>query len=191
VNQGRGVARWGVVLLYVAAIYLTIPYTPRWWTAAQAATGASFTSLALLPLATIGGLALAAVTYRTRADIRALLALTALGGTYYYLYRHVFQEPVEKLHLIEYGLLSWIIWWAWRPGRQRLYRPAAGVWLLSAAVGAADEWIQHFTPGRFGEFRDVVINWESAALGLAVLLVAATPWKSRSTAPDESHTAGA
>jgi VanZ family protein len=186
VKPGHSVARWGVVLLYVSVIYLTIPYTPRWWNAAQALTGASSNALALLPLATTGGVVLVAAAYRTRANILAWLALTALGAVYYYLYGHVFQQPIERLHLIEYALLSWIIWWAWRPSRQSLYRSAAGVWGLNAAVGATDEWIQHYTPGRFGEFRDVAINWESAALGLAVLLVTVAPWKPEGTAPDAS-----
>ncbi len=186
VRQGGSIARWSVVLVYVSAIYLTIPYTPRFWNAAQDLTGASFDSLAFYPLATIGGLVLVAATYRTGATMPALIALTALGGLYYYLYRHGFLVPAEKVHLVEYGLLSWIIWWARRPARQGWYWPAAGVWLLNAAFGAADEVIQHYTPGRFGEFRDVVINWESGALGLAVLLVMAAPRRRRGQAPDAS-----
>ena len=176
-SAGRALARWGVVAWYVSALYLAIPYVPRWWNATQALTGVSFDLLALLPLAAIGGLVVAAATWRSGADLLTLLALTALGGIYYYLSTRVFVSPIENLHLIEYGLLSWILWWAWRPAGTSLARPIAGVWLLNAAVGATDEMIQHYTPGRFGEFRDVVINWQSAALGLAVLLVLMAPWK--------------
>ena len=186
-KQGPGIARWGGVLLYVSGIYLTIPYIPRLWYSAQALTGASLNSLAFYPLATIAALSLVAATYRTGADILSLLALAAIGGLYYYLYGHVFQEPIEKLHLFEYGLLSWILWRAWRPDRHNLYRSAAGILLLNAAVGATDELIQHYTPGRVGEFRDVVIDWESAALGLAVLLVTLTPWKTGAQAADAAR----
>lgn len=108
-KQGPGIARWGGVLLYVSGIYLTIPYIPRLWYSAQALTGASLNSLAFYPLATIAALSLVAATYRTGADILSLLALAAIGCLYYYLYGHVFQEPIEKLHLFEYGLLSWTL----------------------------------------------------------------------------------
>ena len=169
--------RWTAVLLYVAAIYLTIPYAQHLWTAARAFAGVSFSSLAFYPLATTGGVVLVAAIYRTRADAIALIGLAALGSAYYYLYGHVFQAPAEKLHLLEYGLLSWIIWWAWRPGPNATSWAATGVWILNAAFGTADELIQHYTPGRVGEVRDVMINWESAALGLGVLMVMARPWR--------------
>ena len=185
-KRGRTIAQWSVVLLYVAAIYVTIPYTPGLWNAAQRWSGASFDSLAFYPLATIGGLAFVAATYRSGASVGSLAALAVLAGLYYSLYQNIFLVPAEKVHLAEYGLLSWVIWWAWRPARRGWYWLAAGVLLVNAAFGALDEVIQHYTPGRFGEFRDVVINWVSAALGLAVLLVMAAPWKREGTAPGAS-----
>ena len=107
--------RWAAVLLYVAAIYLTLPYAPRLWREAGAWTGGAFDSLAFYPLVTAGGMVVIAAIYRSGADVRTLLGLAALGSIYVYLYGHVFQAPAEKLHLLEYGLLSWILWWACQP----------------------------------------------------------------------------
>jgi VanZ family protein len=180
----RGLARLSVVLLYISAIYLTIPYIPRWWIGLQRLTGASFHSISLVVLGAVGGGTIVGGLYRIRPRSAALAWLAALGVVYFYLYGHVFQEPIERLHLVQYGLLSWAIWWAWPSSRISAPQRAIGVWLLNAAVGAGDELIQHFTPGRFGEFRDVLINWESAALGLAVLLVLLGPHTSRTESRD-------
>ena len=154
--------------LYVAAIYLTIPYGPQLWLKAGVLTGLAADSLALYALVTAGGMVSIVALQIFR--LHTLLKLAVLAGIYVYLYGHVFQAPAEKLHLIEYGFLSWILWWAWRPDPLKISSAAAGVLLLNAAFGAIDELIQYATPGRVGEFRDVVINWGSAALGLAVLL---------------------
>jgi VanZ family protein len=168
-------ARWALVLVYVSAIYLTIPYIPGCWSGLQRLTGASFHSLSLLVLAAAGAATIAGGLSLGRLRPAALVWLAVLAGAYAYLFARVLQEPIERLHLVQYGLLSWAIWWAWPQGGTPIVWRALPVWLLNAAVGAADEWIQHVTPGRFGEFRDVLINWESAALGLGVLLVFVAP----------------
>ena len=165
--------RWAAVLLYVAAIYLTLPYAPRLWQEAGARAGGSLDSLAFYPLVTAAGAVAIAAVYRSGADVPTLVGLAVLGSIYVYLYGYAFQAAAEKLHLLEYGLLSWILWWAWPP--KRIHWAAASVFLFNATVGAIDELIQSHTPGRVGEFRDVLINWESAALGLALLLLITMP----------------
>ena len=166
--------RWAVVLLYVAAIYCTLPYAPRIWEGAAVRTGASLDSLAFYPLIIAASAVAIAALLRSGTDLRTVLGLAVLGGIYVYLYGHAFQAAAEKLHLLEYGLLPWAIWWAWQPALPT----AAGallVFVLSAALGAADELIQSQTPGRVGEFRDVLLNWESSALGLGVLRMLSKP----------------
>jgi|SRR5438067_2407783 len=166
------------VVMYVATIYLTARFVPRVWLALGADTGISLSSLALI-LVSGAAVVVAVVMRRTmRFDARGVAALAAIGAIYWYLYAHEFVEPIEKLHLIEYGLLPWLVW------RALDFEATAGtiaaVWLLSAAAGGVDELIQHVTPGRFGEVRDVLVNWASSALGMALMALAAR-LKSRPT----------
>ena len=156
-----------VAVLYVATIYLTIPFATRAWLALGAVTAIPLPTLALI-FASLAAAAVVVLTFqRTRANAWTAGMLLTTGATYFYLYSHAFVEPVEKIHLIEYGALPWFIWRAF--GSDMTLQKSVMVWVLSADVGVFDELIQHFTPGRVGELRDVLINWESSALGLALL----------------------
>ena len=73
-------------------------------------------------------------------------------------------DVVEHVHFIEYGLLAWLFYRAWRP----LENGATVIWPLLAAtlVGIADESVQAFLPGRVGEAHDVFLNVVAVACGL-------------------------
>ncbi|MCD4655169.1 VanZ family protein [bacterium] len=75
---------------------------------------------------------------------------------------------VERFHLIEYGILSILVCLASRRHNQQYI---AFAWGFAAAwfVGLSDEFFQWWLPARVGEWRDVVINIQSGALGLAAL----------------------
>lgn len=71
---------------------------------------------------------------------------------------------VELFHFLQYGLVSFLFYRAWRP---------LGDWsvvllpLLSALiVGTAEEWLQWFIPNRVGEMRDVFLNLAAIGTGL-------------------------
>ncbi|HEY2933700.1 MAG TPA: VanZ family protein [Acidobacteriota bacterium] len=172
--------RWLLVLAYVGFIYITLPIAPRIWIRAQRRLGTSFASLAFYPLVFAALVILIYAIYRTRGHWLSLLGLAGAGVAYYYLYNHEFQTPAERMHFLEYGLLSWIIYWALQPSVSRWTRVAAGAFFLSCVFGSLDEYIQYLTFERWhrvGELRDAVANWESALLGMIVLLLIIRPWK--------------
>lgn len=78
-------------------------------------------------------------------------------------------DVVEAFHFTEYAALTLMFAWAVGP----LARGAGWAWAGYAAVlvGALDEWLQWFVPGRTGEFRDVAMN--AVAAGCGLLLAAA------------------
>jgi len=78
-------------------------------------------------------------------------------------------DVVEAFHFTEYSALTLLFAWAVGP----LARGAAWAWAGYAAVlvGALDEWLQWFVPGRTGEVRDVAMN--AVAAGCGLLLAAA------------------
>ena len=163
-------ARWSVAALYVSTIYLTVPYTTRVWLAVSGRSHLSPATLSLIILSVTGGLLLVTLIRGSGLDLRVIGGVLLLCLVYGYLLRTAFVEPIERIHLIEYGVLPWLFWWSM--GSRVTVQTLAMVWVVSADVGVFDELIQHFTPGRYGELRDVVINWESSTLGMALMALA-------------------
>ena len=88
-------------------------------------------------------------------------------------------------HMVGYGVLSFLLFRAWRA----TIRPSTRYWdffwaviafLMTAAVAALDEWHQTFIPSRTGTLRDVVLDCASA-LGVQ-LLIFAFMWNRQATA---------
>jgi VanZ family protein len=80
-------------------------------------------------------------------------------------------------HVTGYGMLSWLLFRAWR-ATFRSSRAAgweltwsAAAFLMTAAVASLDEWHQTFLPSRTGTIHDVFLD-SAAALALQVVLFA-------------------
>ncbi len=76
---------------------------------------------------------------------------------------------VERIHVLEYGLLGWICAWAadgsgWWPARWPLI---IGIAFL---IGLVDESIQAILPNRVGDIGDVLLNGISSGLGILLYL---------------------
>jgi hypothetical protein len=73
-------------------------------------------------------------------------------------------DVVEHVHFVEYGVIAWLFYRAWRP----LDNGLTFVWPLLAGVlvGIADESLQWFIPARVGEAHDVFLNGVAVTCGL-------------------------
>jgi len=82
-------------------------------------------------------------------------------------------DVVQRFHFIEYGVITFLFYRAWRP----LEDPAVIVlpFIAGLIVGTADEWLQWFIPNRVGEMADVFLNGVAIACGLLFSLGAAPP----------------
>ena len=80
---------------------------------------------------------------------------------------------MERFHFIEYGLITFLFYRAWRP----LEDPSIVILPALAAllVGTADEWLQWFIPNRVGELNDIFLNGIAIACGLVFSLGADPP----------------
>jgi VanZ family protein len=85
-----------------------------------------------------------------------LFSATVLGS--------LVSSPVGRVHLVEYGLLAVLILRAlpWKPGAV----PFLAAFAAAAAIGLADETVQHFLPNRVFDWYDVGLNFAAALLGL-------------------------
>lgn len=73
-------------------------------------------------------------------------------------------NAVERFHFLEYGLITWLFYRAWRPLGDLaivLLPTLAGI-----VVGTAEEWLQWFIPNRVGEIRDIFLNLAAIVCGL-------------------------
>lgn len=85
-----------------------------------------------------------------------------------------FEHPLRKLaHFSEYtcmALLLYVLWSQWIKKSRRLYLLIV-LWVFFSAV--ADEFHQWFVPGRYGSFRDVLLDTCGGAFGVLLCVLAA------------------
>lgn len=82
-------------------------------------------------------------------------------------------SAVERVHILEYGLLALLFYWALRPAAGATGLLLAGV--AAAAVGVVDETVQWLVSTRVGEARDVLLNWTAVGTGLVAAVSLAPP----------------
>ena len=73
-------------------------------------------------------------------------------------------DAVERFHFVEYGLITFLFYRAFRPAADAsaLILPV----LAGLLVGTLEEWFQWFIPARVGDVRDVFLNGVAIGCGL-------------------------
>lgn len=126
-----------------------------------------------LSLAVTSGLVvvLCALLHLLRPPIRGyrplplVLLLGGYGLAFWYL-----RMPEERLHLLQYGLLTFLVAKALPERLGTVSRSLLTIGLVTLA-GIGDELVQAWRPNRVGDIRDVVINFVSAVLAERLLAV--------------------
>jgi VanZ family protein len=76
----------------------------------------------------------------------------------------------KAAHVMEYGLLAFLLWRALSRGRGALSRPAlVTAFLVSVLYALSDEYHQTLVPGRQGRLMDVGIDAAGALVALLVI----------------------
>lgn len=163
--------RWWVLGAYAAAIYTTLPYGPRIGrTVLRSAAGGWLLGSGMGVLAFALGAVIVARLRRRRAPALSYgaLAVAAVGTVLGLAWLRA--QHLERVHLPEYAVASWLAWRALdahRVGRVRAY---VGATLIAAALGIGDELLQAITPGRVCDVRDMAANALGGLLGTLVLV---------------------
>jgi VanZ family protein len=122
-------------------------------------------AIAVLAIIAIGS---ALLRIRERRALRYGAIVAAILGAVWYSVAEATGNPdvdvVQRFHFIEYGLITYLFYRAWRP----LNDPAVVVLPILAGllVGTADEWLQWFIPNRVGEIADIFLNGVAIGCGL-------------------------
>ena len=136
--------------------------------------------IAVLGIAAIG---IAVVRIRERRAIRYAAIAGSLICAAWYSLAHATGIPevdvVQRFHFVEYGLITFLFYRAWRPLEDAsiVILPA----LAGLLVGTADEWLQWFIPNRVGELDDIFLNGIAIACGLVFSFGADPPPRFRRT----------
>lgn len=82
-------------------------------------------------------------------------------------------NAVERFHFLEYGLIAFLFYRAWRPlgDLSIVLLPV----LAGLIVGTAEEWLQWFIPRRVGEIADIFLNLVAIGCGLLFSIAVQPP----------------
>jgi len=123
-------------------------------------------ALVFVAVATAVGAALLRIRDRRIARYGALALALIVAAAYTYATRSPDPQvnAVERFHFVEYGLITWLFYRAWRPAGDlsALVLPL----LAGLLVGTVEEWFQWFIPARVGDVRDVFLNGVAIGCGL-------------------------
>ncbi|MGB6851985.1 MAG: VanZ family protein [Thermoanaerobaculia bacterium] len=155
---------WVLLIGYVLAIFASLPFVRGVAIALQRQNllGGAVTLLYFV--------AVVAVVYHVVFDVRlsdriAFLALVLLAAVTGAMILGL-SIPEERIHFVQYGLMALLarraLAWHLKPWQQYV-----GAFLIAAAAGWVDEFIQALLPDRVYDLRDVAINAVAAMLALA------------------------
>ncbi len=153
-----------------AALVLSAPFIGQLRTVLRDSLGERF---ALLMALVVGAAAAGAVGFALRrirenrgARYVALGLALLIAGAYAAAAQtgNAEVDAVERFHFVEYGLITFLFYKAWRPSHDAsaLVMPV----LAAFIVGVCEEWLQWFIPARVGEVRDVLLNLVAIGCGL-------------------------
>lgn len=152
------------------AVVLGAPFIGQLRAALQDAFPGQYTRI--IAAAVFGSVAVALIValvrIRRRRALRygAVAAALVIGSSYAFLSRtgDPSVDAVERFHFVEYGLITFLFYRAWRPvgDASLLALPV----MAALIVGICEEWLQWFVPSRVGELRDVVLNLWAIICGL-------------------------
>lgn len=159
-----------IAIVVAAALVLSAPFVGQIRSAMKQAFPGQFLAIvgAVIGLGVMAALGVAAWRIRDRRLARygAITLALLIAAGYSALNATEFPESnaVERFHFLQYGLITFLFYRAWRPlgdGAVLVLPVLAGL-----IVGTTEEWLQWFIPARVGDIRDVALNLVAILSGL-------------------------
>lgn len=161
-----------ILIGYVALIYVTLPLMPGIFAFFSSLLGRNFAPAMNSFLIAIIIIIFAVMFKQSIIRKRPIsyIAVIALFAVYSAILFFATPIVAEKMHLLEYGFLSYLTLRAVR-GAQPLWKKYMYVIFIIVLVGYCDELIQAFLPNRVYELKDVFLNIISGCLGLFLIIL--------------------
>ena len=160
---------WLSLAAYLALLFGTLSVAPGLWMRVNTKTGGALSNL--LPILGIVGFGFLYGILIKRKGFgarREIALLTLIAVCYGILFGKIAVVPLEQYHLVEYGILSALVYTALR--RYGSFRNVVALGLvIVVAVGVADELYQWYLPERFFDMRDIFVNVISGVLAFSLI----------------------
>lgn len=165
--------RWVLLVLWVAVIYAASPFA---WPIGRAILDTPLGAWALgregaTAMTVLVALGVARWLYVRGAPFTAFALFAGAAAGAALTLRVLTEQPIERIHLPEYGIVAWLAWRALRVGGASVAWANVGAFGLTSLAGLGDEVVQLMLPSRYFDWRDVTLNAASGAV--ALLLIAA------------------
>jgi hypothetical protein len=193
---GGSVSRSGLALAIgvTLALVLSAPFVGQLRSAMRRDYPGQFVTLVgvLLGAGLLGAVSAALLRIRSRRGERyAAIALAILIAVAYSAYRagpNPESNAVERFHFLQYGLITYLFYRAWRPlgDLSIVLLPA----LAGLIVGTVEEWFQWFIPNRVGELADIFLNLVAIGTGMLFSVAVDPPASWRGLPPASRARAG-
>jgi len=165
------IKKWLPSILYVILIFSTIPLFPQLWKFLK--LNLNFNPEYIIYLFLL--LSLIFVSYITlrkkRKDLFFFVSLLFSFINYTILLFFICKFPADRLHLVEYGFLAFFLFYSYSDKKENVLHIYLYILLTGLFIGLMDEIIQYFTPERYFETKDIIINFISLLLGSFIIAV--------------------
>ena len=153
---------WILIIFYVIFIYVSLPFFPAFITTLRVFISKELLNLISLALTILFFLILSVWIYNKKYNSRQFLLIISplVLLTYLSLSLDVW---VERIHFVEYAFLGLLIS---RAVNVTNLQSIIFTGFLVTLIGTVDEIIQWFLPNRFGDMRDVFMNFVGGLSGL-------------------------
>jgi VanZ family protein len=156
---------WIIVTLYTGLIFATLADVVLIMDVIERAVGDALNMLlAALPLLLLALFLVYLIVVKRERRLWRYLLMFFIIASVALIQRFIFY-PAEKVHLVEYGILGWMIYQAVRKSGGGIAAGYAWTIVLVVVIGTADETVQAYLPMRVFDFRDIIINIHSGLLG--------------------------
>ncbi len=161
--------------MYTLAIYAFLPFGPRFWRFVLGQWGNSINYLGLFFVCVLGTYFLIYLIFQKQVrEILVYVAFFSISLACLALLKYMCITGAERFHLLLYGVLSCVVFWALKldikKGNVYLYTT-----LLVFLLGTIDELIQGILPMRIFDIRDIFMNWLSSGMGILFILFVLKP----------------
>ena len=165
-QEAKKIGDWAIVLSYTLLIYISLPLMPGLWGKFTRYAG-NFADYVAAVILAVFGIIIIFYLISKQKDIRNFVWLAILAFAYAWGLSRL-KLPIERIHFIEYGLLSIFVF---RALRHNIRDKSIYLWsgISVFCLGFLDEGIQYVLPNRVYETRDVIVNGIAGVLGLFLI----------------------
>lgn len=168
-NNKVRLRNWTMLAAYIALVYSTLSVAPNFSRIFSGILGKNFTPAVNIFIVSVVMVVIGLFYGKIKTGPPGFhLRVAAIFFLYLFFILRWTDIPAEKLHLVEYGFMSYLVLKVMGGLRSRPKQYLYTV-LIVGAIGCGDELIQWLLPNRVCDPKDMALNFISGILGLLLI----------------------